>query len=146
MNKWESRSPTYRSWESMIQRCTNPNHDAYERYVSKGLTICKDWLTYSKFKEDMGVRPSGLTLDRINNNLGYYKENCRWATPQTQQFNRGKFLNCTSKHKNVYWNKKSSKWMARGLQLNGERVYLGLFIDEMDAVKALENFYDRNTL
>jgi hypothetical protein len=124
----------------MIQRCTNPNHEAYERYASKGITVCKDWFVYSNFRKDMGVRPEGLTLDRIDNNKGYYAENCRWTTRQTQQLNRGKFKNTTSKYKNVYWSKKSCKWMARYLKIDGTRVYLGLFENEDDAGRVVNEY------
>lgn len=136
----ESRSPTYRSWDSMLQRCLNPNHDAYERYAGKGISICKEWRLFSKFKQDMGVRPKGYTLDRIDNDKGYCKENCRWATPQTQAFNRGKQRNTTSKYKNVYWSKKSMKWMARVLKSDGTRVYLGLYEDEDLAGRVVNDY------
>ena len=78
-------SPTYNSWRSMIQRCTNPNHTHYDRY--KGL-LCEKWIKFDNFLGDMGERPFGTSLDRIDNNRGYYKENCRWATPEQQVRNR----------------------------------------------------------
>lgn len=78
-------SPTYNSWRSMIQRCTNPNHTHYERY--KGL-LCDEWVEFNNFLEDMGERLEGTSLDRIDNTKGYYKENCRWATPKQQIRNR----------------------------------------------------------
>ena len=69
----------------MIQRCTNPNHTHYGRY--KGL-LCDEWLEFNNFLSDMGERPEGTSLDRINNTVGYCKENCRWATPSQQIRNR----------------------------------------------------------
>lgn len=69
----------------MIQRCTNPNHTHYEKY--KGL-LCDEWIDFDNFLEDMGERLDGTTLDRIDNAKGYYKENCRWATPKQQVRNR----------------------------------------------------------
>ena len=69
----------------MIQRCTNPNHTYYERY--KGL-LCIEWLDFNNFLQDMGERVEGTSLDRIDNEKGYCKENCRWATPKTQMRNR----------------------------------------------------------
>ena len=78
-------SPTYNSWRSMIQRCTNPNHTHYERYKC---LLCEEWHEFDNFLEDMGERLVGTSLDRIDNNNGYYKENCRWATPTTQMRNR----------------------------------------------------------
>lgn len=78
-------SPTYNSWRSMIQRCTNPNHTHYERYKD---LLCEDWLEFNNFLEDMGERLDGTSLDRIDNEKGYYKDNCRWATPTMQIRNR----------------------------------------------------------
>lgn len=78
-------SPTYNSWRNMLQRCTNPNHTYYERY--KGL-LCDEWFDFNSFIADMGERLHGTSLDRIDNTKGYYKENCRWATPEQQIRNR----------------------------------------------------------
>lgn len=69
----------------MIQRCTNKNHTHHERY--KGL-LCEEWLEFDVFLSDMGERPDCTSLDRIDNNLGYFKENCRWASSTEQVRNR----------------------------------------------------------
>lgn len=79
-------SPTYNSWRSMVQRCTNPNHTFHHLY--KDVDITPEWLVFEKFLSDMGIRPEGTSLDRIDNALGYSPENCRWATPQEQQRNK----------------------------------------------------------
>lgn len=84
----ENRSPTWRTWEAMKQRCTKPNATGYENYGGRGITICERWLnSFEAFLEDMGERPEGMTLDRKDNDKGYYKENCRWATPKEQVLN-----------------------------------------------------------
>ncbi len=78
---------TYESWHQMIQRCTNHNHKSYYFYGDRGITICKRWLKFKNFLEDMGECPPGLTLERENNKKGYSPENCYWATKKQQMRN-----------------------------------------------------------
>lgn len=76
---------TYKSWTSMIERCTNQNAINWDLYGGRGIEISPRWReSFENFLEDMGERPHGHSLDRKNNSLGYSKENCQWATP-TQQ-------------------------------------------------------------
>jgi hypothetical protein len=91
------KTPTYRSWKSMKDRCLNPNHKNYDIYKDK--KICKRWLiSFDNFLKDMGERPRGTTLNRINNKLGYCKKNCNWATYSEQSSNRRSYSNTGQKH------------------------------------------------
>ena len=81
-------SPTYNSWSSMKRRCLCEGNHNYMDYGGRGITIQDDWHEFDNFLRDMGVRPEGTTLDRIDSEGGYTKENCRWATPQQQLLNR----------------------------------------------------------
>ena len=85
----ESKTPTYRSWASMIQRCLNASNKNYNRYGGRGITVCDRWLSFENFIADMGPRPTAKhTLDRVNNNGGYNKENCQWLELKFQARNR----------------------------------------------------------
>jgi hypothetical protein len=123
------------TWFNMKDRCLNVNHERYLSYGGRGISVCDEWLIFDNFIKDMGLCPDGMTLDRIDNNKGYYKENCRWADITTQQRNRGLFKNNKSGVTGVHLFKRSNKWKAT-IYVNGKMIYLGLFSDLKDAVKA----------
>jgi hypothetical protein len=83
-----NRSTTYQAWYSMIQRVTNPRTKQFKDYGGRGIVVCNERRDFTAFLADMGERPTGLLLDRIDNDKGYSKGNCRWATRSQQQTNQ----------------------------------------------------------
>jgi hypothetical protein len=82
-------TPTFKSWDAMKYRCTNPSSKDWPSYGGRGITVCEEWLaSFENFLADMGERPPGRTLDRIDPNGSYCKTNCRWATPTEQGANK----------------------------------------------------------
>lgn len=81
-------SPTYQSWRSMIARCRDARSPSFRFYGARGISVCDRWKDFATFLQDMGERPAGTTLDRIDNAKGYEPGNCRWSTQVEQQNNR----------------------------------------------------------
>jgi hypothetical protein len=81
-------TPAYKSWGSMIQRCTNPNNPKFNRYGGRGITVCRRWLKFENFFADMGQRKRGHTLERKNVNGNYEPGNCVWIPAVDQAVNR----------------------------------------------------------
>jgi hypothetical protein len=93
---WENREdfhgmthhPLHSTWDEMRRRCNYPNHLAYKHYGGRGISVCERWDWFPNFVEDMGERPEGMTLDRIDNDGNYEPDNCHWATDPEQSRNR----------------------------------------------------------
>lgn len=86
----ESKTPLYRVWSAMIQRCTNPNNENYVRYGGRGIVICLEWMNFEAFRDWAFSHGyvKGLYIDRENNDGNYGPENCHWVTSAKSAFNR----------------------------------------------------------
>lgn len=83
-----ARTREYKTWVSMINRCTNPKADQWPNYGGRGISVCERWLDVENFYADMAPRPAGMTIDRIDVNGNYEPGNVRWATPAQQRANQ----------------------------------------------------------
>jgi hypothetical protein len=83
-----SQTPTFRTWTALRKRCLDPRSDQYPDYGGRGIRVCHRWLTFENFLADMGERPAGTTIDRIDHEGHYEPANCRWATAKVQGRNK----------------------------------------------------------
>lgn len=133
-----SNSPEYGIWKQMKYRCTVPSNPGFADYGEKGIRVCDEWLeSFENFYNDMGNKPEGMSLDRIDVKGDYCKENCRWADISTQNYNQGIRINNRSGKTGVSWDNDRSKWFVR-ICIDGENVALGRFSNYEDAVKVRE--------
>jgi len=130
----KSNSSAYRTWSQMVGRCKN-NRDPL--YGGRGITFCDEWSVFENFYADMGDPPIGMSMDRIDVDGNYCKENCRWADYSLQAFNKRKHPKNTSTKTGVKLDKRSGKWGAN-IGKGGKRIWLGTFTSFEDAVKARE--------
>lgn len=86
--KYQNASPEYRSWRAMKLRCNNPNHIAYKSYGGRGIKICERWNDFTNFLADMGARPEGAELNRVDNDKNYEPGNVIWSTDSENNRNR----------------------------------------------------------
>lgn len=132
-----SYTPTWKVWTSMINRAYyyTSSHSFY--YKEKGISVCSEWVeSFDNFYKDMGEKPEGLTLERIDNLKGYYKENCRWDTRSRQSSNRGNCRNSSGRLGLSYDNEKD-KWRVI-LIVNKKRIEGGRFSSKEAAINKLD--------
>lgn len=128
--------PTYRSWKAMHYRCTKTKNIGYARYGGRGIQVCDRWIDFDNFVEDMGIRPIGTTLDRINNDGNYEPGNCQWATKNQQGGNQStnRYLSFQGRTQHL------SQWAS---ELNVPRQYFRCYVERYGADIAIRKFISR---
>lgn len=152
-------SGEYRAWQNMKERCLRTTNVRYKDYGGRGITVCSRWMKFENFLADMGLRPSGLTLERKDNDGNYEPSNCMWATLSAQMKNRRmteRFRKAQQTRKREQRRKRSGlprgvdfvkdlgKYVARmtvpGSGCNGKKSrkkYLGLFATAKQAARCV---------
>lgn len=139
-----SRTRQYSIWDGMRQRCDNPGATHYERYGGRGITYDPSWKVFESFWADMSDGyADNLTLDRIDNNKDYCKENCRWVTKSIQGMNRGKKPGCKNEYIGVD-EMESGTFCARR-KVNGKKQHLGVYKTALEAATVYDNHIEQST-
>ena len=112
------------TWRSMLRRCEDIKGKKYKYYGGRGIKVCERWHDFENFYEDMGDKPKGLTLERINTNGNYEPENCKWATWKEQQNNRRPRIKGYTMHRAPGYNGLKNRWFY-GHGPNGEMIIEG---------------------
>lgn len=138
----------YSVWAQMVYRCTNPTAPNWEYYGGRGIGVCADWLNFENFYRDMyPTYQEGLSIDRVDNDSGYCKENCRWTTRDIQTRNmRKRKSNTLSTYRNVSYDRRCSKYVARVLCPDGTTKYLGYHTTELEAALAVDKYIIENNI
>ena len=127
------KTATYTSWQCMKERCYNKKNVAFKYYGGRGITVCDEWKdSFINFLADMGEAPKGLTLDKIDNDKGYSKGNCRWATKSLQGYNQRKQSNNQTGITGVWLDKSRGGWQV-DIKYNKVSSRLGRFYDFFEA-------------
>ena len=138
----------YSTWRQMLQRCNNHADIGYIYYGARGITVCEEWLDIRNFvdwAEKTYPNLEGYTLDRIDVNMGYSPNNCRWADIITQNINQRMKKSNTSGYTGVSYHKTKNKWTAN-IGINNKLKHLGQFDSKEEAVQARDNYIIENNL
>jgi len=134
------------TWKNMRQRCSNPNVPWYEYYGGRGITVCDRWQnSFMAFYRDMGEEPEGSCIERIDNDCGYFLENCRWATPAEQVINTRTPKGSLSGFKGVTWHKLSNQWSAQ-VTYKYTQYHIGTYQNVRLAAEARDKFIIDNKM
>lgn len=130
---WKIYRAEYQCWQDMKQRCLNKNNKSYANYGARGITVCEKWVNdFQSFFADMGPRPVGHSLDRIDNEKGYEPQNCRWATKTIQSRNTRR---TAAEDVGVFVEKSSGKWVCY-IAVRRRSVRVGAYNTKEEAIAA----------
>lgn len=144
-----SKHRLYEIWIGLRKRCNNPKHQRYYDYGAKGILVCEEWninfMSFYNWALDNGYK-SDLSIDRINNNLGYSPDNCRWATQEIQSRNTRRIReNNSSGYRGVSFKKAINKFQCR-INVDKKQIYLGVYITAIEAAKVYDKYVLDNNL
>jgi hypothetical protein len=132
----QSKNGIYKSWSCMIQRCENPNDPFYYNYGGRGIGVIDKWHKFENFYADMSEGyEEGLTIDRLDNELGYFKENCRWATRKQQAENTRIRKDNKTGSRGIYFRKDTGKYQLQ-IWKNGKYTSAGCYKTIKEAMEA----------
>lgn len=137
VKRGQTKHPMYRAFRKMLERCYWEKDGDYPHYGGRGIKVCDRWRGYNgflNFLDDMGERPDGMTLDRIDNDGNYTPENCRWADRCTQAQNTRNFRTNLSGIRGIGWCKAANKWRVR-ISVGNKQIYCGVFEKIDDAIE-----------